>query len=139
MAQPGESGTVRDIVFDTDILVWYLRGEDSACRFIQSVPYSERAISSLTMMELLQGCRKAAEMRAVRAFLTHNISSLIHPDENISQRAIGLLESHAAAHGLRVVDPVIAATAAESGSALATGNLRPYRAIATLHVVPFRP
>ena len=139
MAQPGESRTVRDIVFDTDILVWYLRGEDRARRFIESVPYSERAISSLTMMELLKGCRKAAEIRAVRAFLTRNVSSLIHPDENISQRAIGLLESHAATHGLRVVDALIAATALESGSALATGNLRHYRTIANLQVVPFRP
>jgi predicted nucleic acid-binding protein len=139
MARPHESAAVRGIVFDTDILVWYLRGEDRARKFIQSVPYPERAISSLTMMELLQGCRKAAEIRAVRAFLTHNVSSLIHPDENTSQRAIGLLELHAAAHGLRVVDALIAATALESGSALATGNLRHYRAIATLHLVAFRP
>jgi predicted nucleic acid-binding protein len=68
--------------------------------------------------------QESREIRAVRAFLSHNVTSLIHLDESISQRAIGLLESHAAGHGLRVVDALIAAIALESGSALATGNLK---------------
>jgi len=89
-------------------------------------------------MELLQGCRTAAEIRAVRAFVAHNIASVIHPDESISGRAIHMLELYAAAHGLRVVDALIAATAVVSGSALASGNFKHYRAIATLQLVPFR-
>jgi len=66
MAQPGESRTVRDIVFGIGILVWYLRGDDSGAQVYRERVNSERAISSLTMMALLQGCRKA-----VRAFLTY--------------------------------------------------------------------
>src|SRR5439155_10428714 len=107
--------------------------------FIGGVAYSSRAVSSLTVMELIQGCRSTAEIRAVRAFLVSNISSVIPPDATLSERAIALLEIHAAAHGLRVVDALIAATALEHGFAVATGNLRHYRAIAGLELIHFRP
>jgi predicted nucleic acid-binding protein len=64
---------------------------------------------------------------------------VIHPDEEISRRAIRLLELHALRAGLRVVDALIAATALEAGAALATANVRHYRAITGLSVVSFRP
>jgi predicted nucleic acid-binding protein len=138
VAQQDEVSSVRGVVFDTDILVWYLRGEDRARRFIETVAYTDRAVSAVTVMELVQGCRSVAELKAVRLFVARNFSSVIHPGESVSLRAISLLEVYATAHGLRVVDAIIAATALQSGFALATGNFRHYRAIAALHLVRFR-
>jgi len=64
---------------------------------------------------------------------------VLHPDEASSRRAIDLLDQHAASHGLRVVDALIAATAIESDALLATANLKHYRVIPRLDLLAFRP
>ena len=139
MAEKPSQATVQTVVFDTDILIWYLRGNDKARRFMELVPHQQRALSSLTFMELLQGCRNQEESRQIKVFISENISFVIHPDETTSRRAIALLEQHALPHGLRVVDALIAATALETGSSLATANVKHYRPIARLHLIQFRP
>ena len=95
MAEQASAPSLHKVIFDTDVLVWYLRGFDKARRFIENVPHVRRALSSLTFMELLQGCRNHQEGRQVKAFISENISLVIHPDEIISRRAIALLEHHA--------------------------------------------
>ncbi len=127
------------MIVDTDILIWYFRGEESARRFLARVPFAERMASALTVMELLQGCRDQREARDTAAFVSENLATVLYPDEPISRRAIRLLELHALRAGLRVVDALIAATALEAGAALATANVRHYRAIAGLSLVSFRP
>ena len=127
------------MIVDTDILVWYFRGDDAARRFLARIPFPDRAVSALTVMELLQGCRDQREARDMAAFVSENLAVVIHPDEAISRRAIRLLELHALRAGLRVVDALIAATALEARVALATANVRHYRVIAGLSVVRFRP
>ena len=138
MAERPSQAAVQKVVFDTDVLIWYLRGNDRARRFMAPVPHQQRALSSLTFMELLQGCRNQEEARQVKAFISENISLVIHPDEIISRRAIGLLEQHASPRGLRVVDALIAATALETASSLATANVKHYRPIARLHLIRFK-
>ena len=127
------------MIVDTDILIWYFRGDEAARRFLARMPFPERVVSALTVMELLQGCRDQREARDVGVFVSENLASVIHPDEAISRRAIRLLELHALRAGLRVVDALIAATALEAGTALATANVRHYRPIDGLSVVSFRP
>jgi predicted nucleic acid-binding protein len=139
MAEESAQTAAQKVVIDTDVLIWYLRGHNKARRFLQLLPYRQRTLSSLTLMELLQGCRNQDEARLVKAFVTDNISFIIHPDEIISRRAIALLEQHTFSHGLRLVDALIAATALENGSSLATANVKHYRAIAGLHRIPFKP
>jgi predicted nucleic acid-binding protein len=91
----------------------------------------------------LWSCFKVAATRTrlaeVKAFVSENISLVIHPDEIISRRAIGLLEHHAFSHGLRVVDAIIAASALETASSLATANVKHYRVIAPLNLIQFKP
>lgn len=138
MAEASASAAVHQIIFDTDVLIWYLRGNEKARRFLAQVPHPQRALSSLVVMELLQGCRNQEEARQVKAFIFDNIPTVFHPSESVSRRAIDLLEQHAFAHGLRVVDALIAATALEAGSGLATANVKHYRVIARLYLVPFK-
>lgn len=127
------------MIIDSDILIWYFRGDAAARRFLARVPFPERTVSALTVMELVQGCRDLREARDTAIFVSENLSVVIHPDEAISRQAIRLLELHAQRSGLRVVDALIAATALESRVALATANVRHYRAITGLSVVSFRP
>ncbi len=139
MGEQGPRTTARTVIFDTDVLIWYFRGHDRARRFLARVAHSRRAVSSLTVMELLQGCRSQEEVRHARSFVVENIPCLLHPEERVSQRAIDLLARHAMPHGLRTVDALIAATALETGCALATANVKHYRVIQHLLLVGFRP
>ncbi len=126
------------LTFDTDVLIWYFRANDKARRFLLRVPYRKRAMSSLVMMELLQGCRDGTEIGEIEAFCVQNISRVFNPDAPICHRAIGLIKRHALSDGLRVVDALIAATALEHGYALATANMKHYRFIAGLKLLPFK-
>lgn len=127
------------MIVDTDILIWYFRGDEAARRFLGRVPFPERTVSALTVMELLQGCRDQREVRHMAVFVSENLAAVIHPDEAISRHAIRLLERHALQAGLRVVDALIAATALEAAAPLATANFRNYRVIAGLSLLRFRP
>ena len=66
------------MIFDTDVLIWYFRGNQKARELISGVPYRDRQ-----------------ELRTVKEFISGNIASVIHPDEDISEKAIALLEGHA--------------------------------------------
>lgn len=127
------------MIFDTDVLIWYFRGNQKARTLIDGVPFRDRQISSLCIMELVQGCRDRQELRTVREFIRENISNVLHPDEPISEKAIALLEGHASTDGLRTIDALIAATALREGQMLATANHKHFRKIAGLEVKRFQP
>jgi predicted nucleic acid-binding protein len=57
----------------------------------------------------------------------------------MSHLAATLMEEHALPHGLQVADALIAATARETMSVLATGNVRHFRVIPRLELKAFRP
>jgi predicted nucleic acid-binding protein len=139
VAEEGSRSSLPRVIFDTDVLVWYFRGSARARRFLLRVAHPARAVSALTVMELLQGCRGAAEIRDVKAFVSDNMGLLVHPNEAICHRAMQLIEAHAARDGLRVIDALIAATALQFGSVLATANVKHYRAIPRLGLSPFKP
>lgn len=139
MVEDPSGAQAQRVIFDTDVLIWYFRGDEGARRFLTRVPYPQRALSSLSVMELLQGCRDRDEIRQVKAFVSDNLAVVLHPDEAVSRGAIGLLERHALPRGLRVIDALIAATALETGAVLATANVKHYRAVGPLRLIPFRP
>lgn len=127
------------VAFDTDVLIWYFRGSERARSFLQGFPHQNRLISALTVMKLIQGCRGREEVARVKAFVSENVSATVYPEEHTSRTAIRLLEEHAQPDGLRVVDALLAATALETGAALATANARHYRPIRGLRLIAFRP
>jgi predicted nucleic acid-binding protein len=127
------------VIIDTDILIWYFRGDEAARRFLTRVPFPERAVSALTVMELVQGCHDRRETQDTADFVSENLAAVLHPNEVISRLALRLLELHALGAGLRVVDALIAATALDARVALATANVRHYRVIGGLSLVTFRP
>ena len=127
------------MIFDTDVLIWYFRGNQKARQLISGVPYGDRRVSSLCIMELVQGCRDRQELRVVKEFVRENIADVIHPDEMISERAIALLEAHASADGLRTVDSLVAATALQADDTLVTANYKHFKKIAGLEARTFHP
>jgi predicted nucleic acid-binding protein len=125
------------MIFDSDVLIWFLRGDSGAAHFIQSEP--DRLISVVSLMELIQGARSKAEVAAIRGFLAEHDVRVLAINESISYSAAALIEEHAQKNGLQIADALIAATAKEHGAALATGNIRHFRPVHGLTLKAFRP
>jgi predicted nucleic acid-binding protein len=123
------------MLFDTDVLIWVLRGNDRAVRAVDRD--ADRAVSVVTCMELFQGARDAKELKSIRRFLRYFETAPLR--ENIGHRASIYMEEYALKSGLGVADALIAATAAENKMKLCSGNAKHYRAISELELKVFRP
>jgi predicted nucleic acid-binding protein len=125
------------MLFDTDILIWVLRGSVRAAAFVDEIRV--RHISVVTLMELLQGARDRRETQLIKGFIADLGFRTLPLTENIGHRAVVYMEGHAFSSGLRVADALIAATAAENSLTLCSGDRSHYRAISELVLKPFRP
>lgn len=122
---------------DTDVLIWYLRGRSRARVFLDE--QHGLALSSITYMELVQGMRDGAELRTLRRTLADWHVPVLPVTESISHRAVFYVERHFLSHALRLADALIAATAVEHALPLATGNVKHYRVIDEVEIIPFQP
>ena len=133
----GACGKTASVLVDTDVLIWVLRGRESAREAIVAGPSVE--LSAVTYMELVQGVRDKEELRSLRRTIQRNGWRILPLTENIGQRATVYLENHALSDGLRLADALIAASAVESGAVLLTGNERHYRCVPGLTLERYQP
>ncbi len=138
MAQPTKKTQIFPLIFDTDVLIWYFRGNHHAHALLKTTEKEQRWITSLSYMELIQGCRSQEEQLNIQTFVAENFSRMIHPKTSISEKAIHLLQEYALSHGLRVVDALIASSALVFRAVLASGNERHFRFIPGLKFYPFK-
>jgi predicted nucleic acid-binding protein len=125
------------ILVDTDILIDAGHNTAEAVTFLdQTESNSILAVSAVTKLELLVGCRNKTELRAVEKFLER--FELIKLDENKTDLAIDLIHRYRLSHGLLIPDALIAATALSINIALATRNQKDFRFITglNLHIYP---
>ncbi len=125
------------MLFDTDVVIWILRGSVKAARLVDET--RNRHISVVTLMELLQGARDKHEMRLIKRFVAELGFRTLPLTENIGHRAVIYLEEYGLFSGLPVADALIAATAAENSLTLCSGNRSHYRALSELVLKAFRP
>jgi predicted nucleic acid-binding protein len=125
------------MIFDTDVLIWAAWGDSAAARVIDATP--NRALSIVSLMELLQGSRSKVESRQIRQSLLTLQFRILPLSESISGNAASLIEQYAMAHGIQVADALIAATAMEIGEPLCTANVKHFRPLRRLSLVAFRP
>lgn len=125
------------MLFDTDVLIWVLRGDRQAAACVDGC--KDRFISIVSLMELLQGARDRQEVRLIKDFLRDFGFRTVPLSENIGHRAVIYVEQYALRSGLRVADALVAATSVESDVPLLSGDSRHYRAIAGLDFVAFKP
>jgi len=122
------------VIFDSDVLIWALRGNEKAARAIEREP--ERAVSVISCLELLDGIRDKREMTNLHHFLSN--FDRIPLTEAIGHRACLYMEQYTLKTGLDPMDALIAATAVEYSQTLCTGNAKHYRQIAELDMRTFR-
>jgi predicted nucleic acid-binding protein len=125
------------MLFDTDVLVWLLRGNARAARVVEGS--AEALISIVSYMELLRGARDRSEARWVKAILADSGFLVMPLTENIGHRAAVYVEEYYRRAALEVTDALIAATAVETGHTLCTANRKHYAMIADLEIELFRP
>lgn len=125
------------MLFDTDVIIWCLRGNAKAAKAIDSAP--ERVISIISYMELLQGVRDKREMKSLRSFLTDCGFTVLPVTENIGHRASIYMEEYCLKVQLGLADALIAATASENRLTLLTGNDKHYKVINDLSLTGFKP
>ena len=125
------------VIFDTDVLIWVQRGNKKAARVVDLS--SDRHISVITYMELMQTARNKKQHDCVSGFL-HDFGFHVLPlSENIGHRAAVYVEEYTLSHGLRGTDAIIAATATENSMILCSGNAKHFKAIQELKLKVFRP
>ena len=123
-------------IIDTDILIDAGRGVDQAIDYLHELEQrTTRAISAVTQMELMVGCRNKSEMRDLDRFLTR--FQIIPVNEVITTKTVELLQLYRLSHGLLIADALIAATAMEWQCAFVSKNQRDYRFIANLDLQPY--
>ena len=125
------------MLVDTDVLIWFLRGRESAREAIAARRSVE--LSAVTYMELVQGVRSKEELRLLRLTIQRHGWRILPLTENIGQRATIYLEDYALSDGMRLADALIAASAVESGSVLLTGNERHYTCVPGLALDRYQP
>jgi len=124
---------VGKILVDTDILIDVGHNEADAVGFLDKAESNSiLAVSAVTKLELLVGCRNKTEFHAVEKFLER--FELIKLDETKTDIAIDLIRRYRLSHGLLIPDALIAATAISLDLPLATRNQKDFRFIAGLNM-----
>lgn len=124
------------IMIDTDVLIWYLKGNAKAKKVIESL--NGFFISVVTYMELVQGMRNKRELALLRAAMRKWNAKILFIDENISAKAMFLVEQHYLSASLVLADALIASTAMANGLKLLTGNVKHYKIIKNLELEKFK-
>ena len=125
------------MIIDTDVLISYLHGNESAKKIIhENIPFK---ISVISYSELIQNARSQKELSLIQKHLKKWSTEIIQINENISARAMYLLEDYYSIHSLEFAGAVIAATALEKNEALLTANFKFYSFIPNLEINQFTP
>ena len=125
------------MVIDTDVIIWYMKGNEKAYRAIENS--RNFFISVITYMELVQGMRNKKELNMLRKALHDWNSKMLYISEEISVKAMFFIEQHYLSHSIQLADALIGATAIAYGLPILTGNDKHYRIMKELQLKKFRP
>jgi len=128
---------VYDTLIDTDVFIWYLKGNQKAYDLIHSL--NEFCISSITYMELVQGMRNKDELRTLQKTLKQWKVKTIYVNEEISAKALFFVEEYFLSHSMQLADALIASTCTTYGATLVTANDKHYKVVKDLDISIFRP
>ena len=125
------------VLVDTDVLIWYLRGNKKAYKAIENL--EGFSISVVTYMELVRGMRNKKELNTLRQALYAWNSDMLYITEEISAKAMFAVERHFLSHSLQLADALIGSTAIAHGLPLLTGNDKHYKIMKGIQIKKFHP
>jgi len=121
-------------LFDTDVIVDYLRGRKEAVVFLEQLT-APILISTITVAELYAGVRDGDEREALELFF--QAFEIVDVDEAIARKGGLFRRDYGASHGVGLADALIAATATIIEATLVTLNKRHFPMIRNIQV-PYR-
>lgn len=102
------------LLIDSDIIIDGGRGDANAKAFLGSVAAQYvLAISTITRLELLAGCRNPREWSLTQMAVSQFTELELTPE--ISRMAVFLFDRYRLSHGIALADGLIAATALSQG------------------------
>jgi hypothetical protein len=125
------------MLIDTDVLIWYMRGNEKAYQAVEST--NDFFISVVTYMELVQGLRNKKELNHLRKALHGWNAQILYVSEEISAKAMFYVEQHFLSHSMQLADALIGATAIAYGLPILTGNDKHYKVMKNLEIQKFVP
>jgi len=124
------------VLVDTDILIDLSADADHAVDTIKALDAGFTvAVSTITVMELIAGCRNKTELRNTEKLIER--FEVFPLTERVSTMAVGLVKKYRLSHGLLLADALIASTALSNEIPLASKNQRDYRFISGLNLLPY--
>lgn len=125
------------VLIDTDVLIWYMRGNAKAYDAIENL--NSFSLSVVTYMELVQGMKNKKELNSLRHALHGWNAKIIYISEEISAKAMFFVEQHYLSHSLQLADALIGASAMSCGLPVLTGNDKHYKVLKEIEVLKFLP
>mgnify|MGYP001579740450 CR=1 FL=1 len=123
-----------DILFDTNVVLYLLRGDERWLRFVEERGIEVNGVSAMTFMEVEMGMMTDKERDMAEGFFNETVIVPIH--EDIARTATRFLrESSRSLRSPHLADAVIAATAAELGIPLLTNNPRDFKRFPGVKVI----
>jgi len=125
------------MIIDTDVLIWYMRGNEKAYQAIENTDIF--FISVITYMELVQGLRNKKELAHLRKALHGWKTQILYISEEISAKAMFSVEQHFLSHSMQLADALIGATAITHGLPILTGNDKHFKVMKDIQIKKFMP
>ncbi len=125
------------MLIDTDVIIWYMRGNENAFQIIES--QTQFHISVITFMEVVQGLRNKKELSNFRRALRDWNADVIYINEEISIKAMFYVERFFLSHSIQLADALIASTALSHGLTILTANIKHYQMIHGIQLKRFYP
>lgn len=123
-------------LLDTDILIDAARGITEAKDYLKDLDARDvAAISVMTQMEMIVGCRNKAELQKLDKFLSQ--FQILPLDAAAGDKSLELLRLYRLSHGLLIADSLIAATAIIAGVPFVSKNQRDYKFIVGLNLLAY--
>lgn len=110
-------------LLDTDVLIEVLKGQAKMLQKVRS--FDQCAVSAVSAMELIFGAKNKAEVQEIGNALSELM--FLYITEQISVKALSLMQHYSKSHGLAIPDALIAATAISEGFNLYTLNVKDFR------------
>ena len=114
---------------DTNVFSQIFRKNSDVQKFVESF---DSVICSTVYIECLQGSKSNQEKSRIKKYL--ETFGIFYQTEEISRRAMNLIERYSNTHGLLLGDAQIAAVCLEYDLTLMTYNLKDFRFIVNLKI-----